>query len=912
VPERFGLRPGVRRLFRLPTRGSTARLEDVDAELDAVLQARADALIAAGAEPDAAYEAATRALGIPLETLRAQLRRSAQDRARRIGVRDYLADAAQDVRYAIRGLLRTPAFTAVVLATLAIGIGATTAIFSAVDALLLRPLPFAQPQQLMQLDLVAPDVGRLTGSDAMPWSYPKFAVFRARQTAFSDLAVHEDMGFAVTAPHVEIIRGESVGANYLRTLGISIAVGRDMDTTFDAHPDMSHEVVLGYALWQTRYAGDPAVIGSTIDIDQTPYTIVGVAQQGFRGLSGQAEMFGPLTARRGMGLAGAHSYVFGVIARRKATVTPEQATAATAALGTQINRAFTKAGRADSAWRARAVSLDAMRVSPLVRRSVLILFGAVSLVLLIACVNVANLLLGRATSRQREISVRLAIGANRGRLVRLLLAESVVLSVAGGACGIAVAWIGAHALSVVDPAATLGTLRNDGFGAVTFSSIHLDWRALAFTAGASLLIGVVFGLVPAMSVRRMSLADALRAGATGRGRTASAALGGRRALVVAEVALSMVLLAGSGLMLRSLAKLLATDYGFDGSHVLAFSLTSLPSGDVTDVFQGFWAGVERELSALPGVRGVGLGSQGPLEGLPGMTTLKSLDGRPADANDSQLFGVGIANPGWFSALRVPLEGGRMFDASDVATAPRVALVNQAAARTLFPGRSPIGHQVATVGAMEGPATIVGVIGNVRQFPDSAARPEIYLPLSQFGHQRLEVFIRTGQNPASLAPTVRQTLRTLEPSAALDHMQTMDERTGGATARARFGALLIGLFAATALSLSLIGVYGVMSLAVGARTREIGVRIALGADAGRVRRLVVGDAMTLVLVGGMLGIAGAVLSTRVLQSLLFDLTTTDPATFVGIAVLLTATAFGAAWLPARRASRIDPMQALRVD
>jgi putative ABC transport system permease protein len=316
--------------------------------------------------------------------------------------------------------------------------------------------------------------------------------------------------------------------------------------------------------------------------------------------------------------------------------------------------------------------------------------------------------------------------------------------------------------------------------------------------------------------------------------------------------------------------------------------------------------------ALPGVTAVGLGSHGPLDGAVSTTTIKSLDGAAVDADRSPLVVVGEANAELFSALRVPLRKGRMFDAADVGTAQRVALVNEAGARALFSGRSAVGRQIATTGGMEGPAIIVGVVGNVRQFPDSAAPPEIFIPLSQFGQQRLEVFVRTSQDPASLAPTVRRTLRALDPTAAIDHMQTMDERTGASTARARFGTMLIALFAATALLLAVIGVYGVMSLAVGARTREIGVRIALGADSSRVRRLVVADAMTLVLIGGSLGIAGAVLSTRVLRSLLFELTTTDPATYVGVAVVMIAAALVAAWIPARRASRIDPMQALRVD
>jgi predicted permease len=908
---RFGLRPGVRRLFRLPVRGAAGRMREIDDELAAVLQARVDDFVARGMQVDEARQAALRALGAPVTTVRESLHSSQQAPARRMTIRDYLADAAQDVRYALRGLLRTPGFTAVVLLTLAIGIGATTAIFSAVDALLLRPLPFPQPQQLMKLDLVAPELGRLTGSDAMLWSYPKFAEFRARQRVFSTVAVYESMRFAVTAPQVNLILGESVNAGYLRTLGVRMVIGRNMDAGVGENGGPAREVVVGYSLWQSRFAADPDVIGRTLEIDRVPYTIVGVTEPGFRGLSGTADLFADLTARRGAGLKGAHSYVFNVIARRKPGITADQALAATSILGTQVNRDFIKAGSPDSSWRARAVPLDAVRVSSLVRRSILILFGAVSLVLLIACVNVANLLLGRASKRHREMSVRLAIGANSGRLVRLLLTESIVLAAAGGIFGIALAWAGAHALQAIDASAALGSTRS-AIGAISFSSIHLDWRALAFITTLSLAVGLVFGLVPVAAVRRMSLATALRAGATERSRATGSRFGGRRALVVAEVALSMVLLAGSGLMLRSLAKLLTTDYGFDGSHVLALRLTDFSNEPVRDVFQGFWAGVTRELKAVPGVTAVGLGSCGPLEGGCGGSIIKSIDGLALASGESPLVDMNIANAGWFAALHVPLLKGRLFDAGDVPTGQRVVVVNEAAAHALFPNQPAIGHIIGATGGLDAASTIVGVVGNVRQFPDSAAPPQVFIPLSQFGHQRLEIFLRTEQDPASVAQSVRRALTTFAPSAAQDGMETLDQRTGSATARARLGALLIGLFAATALSLALIGVYGVMSLAVGARTREIGVRIALGADVARVRRLVIADAMTLVVAGGALGIAGAVLCTRVLRSLLFDLSTTDPATYLGIALLLIVTAFGAAWLPARRASRIDPMQALRVD
>ncbi|MEP6495816.1 MAG: ABC transporter permease [bacterium] len=905
----FDLRPGVRRLFRLAPRNAAATRAEMDEELESLLVERIDALAARGMSLSDARTEALRRLGDDGERARDDLHRSAERRDRRMRFREYFDDFAQDIRYAARGLARRPAFTAVAVLTLAIGIGATTAIFSAVDVLLLRPLPFARPDELMNLTLVAPDMGRLTGNDQMHWSYPKYVAFRDAQSAFESLSVYQSLFFRQTSGDVQFLRGERVGATYLRTLGLRTVRGRDLDPAIDRAFGSAREILISYAFWQDRFNGDPAAVGQTIELYDVPYTIVGVTEAGFKGLTGRSQVFVPVSAQPAP-FARAKTHQYNLIGRRKPGVTEAQAAAEAQILGTRINETFAGPTGTAAPVSALAVPLDGIRVAPLVRTALLILFGAVLFVLLIACVNVANLLLGRASGRRREIAVRLAIGADRGRLLRLLLAESTLLAAIGGGAGVAIAWLGARLLSAVNPAEALGPQTDAGLGAVSFTSIGLDWRALAFALTLSLVVALIFGLVPALAVTRTSLGDALRSsvGAGDRG----AALSGRRALVVLEVALALILLVGSGLMIRSLSKLLATDYGFDGHNVLTASFTAFPDGSVVDSLPGIWRQVTERLAALPGVTHVGLGQCAPLSPC-STTTMISKDGVAIDQGREPLARLNLVNADWFAVLHVSLRRGRLFDRGDLPNRPTVAVINEAAARAFFPNGSPIGHRFATRGGvLADGAEIVGVVANVRQSPDSVAAPELFVSADQMLVSRLFAFVRTTVDAASLGADVRRALREVSPRYPIDDMQTMDERTGAATAKARFSALLLGLFAATALSLAVIGIYGVMSLAVAARTRELGIRIALGADRRRVQRLVVGEGMALVSLGAALGLVGAVACTRVLRSLLFDLTPTDPLTYVAIIVLLTITAAGASWIPARRASRVDPIEALRTD
>ncbi len=906
---RFDLRPGVRRLLRLSPRTRVAAWRDVDDELDALIANRVEHLVARGMPPDEARLEAIRRLGAPLDDARHQLHTSAEYRERRMRFTEFLESVMQDVHYAARGLVRRPAFTTVAVLTLAIGVGATTAIFSAVNVLMLRPLPYPNPDELMKVSLVLPARGDEPRRDDMVWSYPKFTVFRDAQRIFRDVALYSSWQITATGGEAERLSIEYVGATYLRTIGVAPMRGRDFDPSIDAHAGAPTEAIIGAALWNARFNADPSVVGKTIDLDNKPYTIIGITPRDFRGLSGEAQLFLPITTLPADQLSQAQSHSFWLVARRAAGVTPAQAVAATTTLGVRVNDAYPN--KFDkTAWGAKAAPLDDSRLAPTVKQSLLVLFGAVALVLLIACVNVANLLLGRASARRREIALRTAIGAGRGRLVRLLLTESVLLALVGAAASVVVAWIGVHELGRIDPATTLRLTRDSGLGAVAFSSISLDWSALGFALAVSVVVGLLFGLVPALGSTRASLSDALkgdqRAGAGG---SASAS---RRTLVIAEVALALILLVGSGLMLRSLANLLSTDVGFDPEHVITLRLTVPSSGYVRDSMPGFYDQLLARVRAVPGVTDAALGNCAPLSGGCNMTGMRRLDVPGSDIMTSPLIGVHWATPAWFATLRVPIKRGRVFTSADRLGSPKIVVINETAARIFWPNDDPIGKHIEVgQGGMDN-AEVIGIVGGVRQRADSAPRPEVYVAFAQTPRSGMMVFVRSQRDPASLGPGLRRAIHDVAPSLPIYDMRTMSDRAAAATAQARFRAVLLTLFAITALALAAVGIYGVMSLAVTARTREMGIRIALGAERTRVQRLVIGEGIGLVSVGAVVGLAGALAATRVLRTFLFDLTSSDPVTYVAIVVVLGGAAIAASWIPARRAARVDPVVALRAE
>jgi putative ABC transport system permease protein len=898
-----------RRLFRLAPRTRAAVHAEIDEELDALIAARVEDLVARGLTYEDARAEAARRLGANLDHVRTQLHKSARLRERRMRLDELFDDLWHDVRYAVRGLRRRPAFTTVAVLTLAIGIGATTAIFSAVNTMILRPLPYARPHEIMRINLETPAIGGRPPITAMVWSYPKAQQFRARQAMFSDIAAYAWQPLTITSGEPELARIEFVTASYLRFLGLTPAMGRDFDLSIDAQFGAEPQVIISDALWQRRFNADRTVIGQKISFERQPYTIVGVAPPGFLGLTGEAQAFIPI-ATQAAADNGAQSHWLNLIGRRRPGLTDAQINAAMRLLGREVNEVFPDEFTAGKPWSGNAHPLDESRVSPLVKRSLFVLLGAVAFVLLIACVNVANLLIGRASARRREIAVRLAIGAGRARLVRLLLTESTVLALAGAVASVAIAWFGVRALSAVNPA-TLRLPRFVTVGSVTFSSIALDWTALAFALGLALVIGLVFGLVPALHATRSSLTEAMKEGAGfDRGGRSSV---GRRALVVVEVALALVLLVGSGLMMRSLSKLLAVDPGFDTRNVLTLRLTVPDGGLARDSLPGFYTQLLERVRAVPGVTHAALGACAPLSGPCSETFINLLDRPEVPVPQRPLVEVNFTSSDWFATGRVPLKSGRVFDHTDRLESPKVIVINETAAKRFWPNQNPVGKRASIgLGALVNGADIIGVVGDVRQAADSAAMPRAYVSVNQAPRTAMMIFVRASRDAAALGPDVRRAIREIAPAYPIHDMQTLADRAAGATAQARFSAVLLGLFAATALSLAVVGIYGVMSLVVTARTREIGIRMALGADQGRVRRAVVREGVGLVAVGAVLGLVGALLSTRVLQSLLFELTPSDPATYVTILIVLSAAAVAASWIPARRASRVDPVEALRAD
>ncbi len=814
----------------------------------------------------------------------------------------------RDLRYALRSLRKSPGFTAVAVLTLALGIGATTAIFSVVDGVLLEPLPYAEPERTVMLWSSWKDFSQT-------WvSYDEFEAYRDEVGAFEDVGLWYG-GLSATVEgrgEPERVPAVAVAQNLFRILGVEPAMGRAFLPEEDV-PGNDAAVILGYDLWQRRFAGDPSIVGRPALINGTERLVVGVMPAGFRmpldygaaeptgawfPLAAQAEDYEAVAGPEFAFGGGAHTFY--AAARLAPGATVEQANAELGALTARL--AAQGVYPADWDFRATAIPLPE-QVTGTIRPVLLVLLGAVALVLLIACANVAGLLLVRGEARRREIGIRAALGAGRGRLARQFLTESVILSLIGGALGVWLAWLGVMAVRAVAPESL-----------PRFEEIGVDGVVLAFAVIASLGTAVLTGQVPALRAAGMDPSKSWKD--EGQGLTpGSARLRARHALVVLETALAVTLLIGAGLTVRSVRNLLAIDTGFLETGVLTMQL-SVPSArypDAADV-AAFYAELQPRIAELPGVE-----AAGAVRVLPLATDIGDMGvhvpGHQHEPGDPTAAEWQVATPGFFEAMGTELLAGRFIDERDHAEAPLVLVINRSFADEYFAGRDPLGRPVVIGG---GPAwTVIGVVEDTRHNGlTGPVRPSFYAPHAQlpsgFEQRTMSLVIEASGDPAALIQPVRREIHSLDPRLAVSDVRLMEDIVGEAVAGPRFAMLLLGAFAGLALVLGAVGLYGMIAYMVSQRRHEIGIRLALGAGKGNVLGLMVRQGLGIALVGIVIGLAAAFLATRALASVLYGVSAIDPLTFAGAALLLALVALLASYIPARRAARVDPITALRAE
>jgi predicted permease len=818
----------------------------------------------------------------------------------------------QDLRYCFRTMLKSPGFAAVTILSLALGIGANTSIFSAINAVLLRPLPFKDPSRLMTVDRTSPD----PINPVSPWSYPKFEALRANNEVFEEVAAISLQSFPLTeTDNPERLQVEMVSASYFPMLGIEAMQGRTFAPEEDQTPGTHPVALIGHGLWQRRFGSDPGVIGQTISLNKVRLNVIGVLPEGFKGQSGTVDAWVPmmmapqLTFPRRLKSTGAHWH--DVVARLKPGISLAQAQASMEVLNQKIAEANPGQNNPEAI---KVASLRESKIDPAISKSLLILFAAVGLVLLIACVNIANLLLAKSASRQKEIAIRLALGASRARLVRQLLTESTLLAFIGGLVGLLLALWGIELLTAINPMSDPASrarynLMRD------FNVFSIDAQVLVFNIALSFVTGLVFGLAPALRASRRDVNDGLKEGA-GLSVEKSGGLGGLSfpsALIVGEIAVSLVLLVAAGLMIKSFARLQATQIGFNPDNVLTAKI-SLPGREYEGKAIGFFEQLLDRARNLPGVESASVAISTPLSNNSSKAAIK-IEGQPAPQGEERTaVGYHVIGPEHFDALKIPVLRGRPFTDQDRKGAKRVAIINDTAARRIWPDEEAIGKRIwLSIGWEKNDfAEIVGVVGDVKyRNVEQTVEPDVYISYLQTVEEAPSfVILRASGNPSALVAGLRREVLTLDKNVPLYDVKTLEERSRDATSRTRFTALLLGVFATMALLLSSIGIYGVMAYAVAGRTREIGIRMALGAQRADVLRLIMGDGIALTITGLVLGLAASLAATRILTSQLYGVDTTDPVTFAAVSLILAAVALAASYIPARRATRVDPMIALR--
>lgn len=827
----------------------------------------------------------------------------------------------QDLSYAVRSLIKERLFAVTTILMLAVGIGATVAIFSLVNAVLLKPLPFAEPDRLMIVHLLAPDREAPGVFRPNIWSYPKYRAFRESQRAFESMTAFGDGNWNLTGTDSpERLSGEFVESSYFDVLGIRPVTGRTFSADETRAAGSAPLAMLGYGIWRRRFGSDPAIVGHSVDLNGIPHTIVGILPRGFRGLNGSSDVWVPLTTLAAEDLGNAYDHSYTVIARRKPDVSPAQADADSSIVGKAVDTRY-HAGK-NPPWSATAMPLDDQRVDPIVRRSILLLLTAVGSVLLIVCLNLANLTLFKALGRQREVAIRLALGASRYRIVRQQMTESAVLGLTGAVAGVAVAWlvltIGGSLLpdlrmvltGAVSGAGRATAAQTAGLTRVALDYVGFDTSTLIFTLVTGVITTILFGLGPAWRGSRRDLTAAMKAsGSTPAG---SRWVGGRNALVVAEIALALVLLTAAGLMLTSVARLQSATLGFNSNSVLTFRVPlAAPRYDSRSAAQL----LERlviGLSQRSGITAATYGSCAPVSGGCNRTTSRRPDRPPTDGTESPVE-VLWALPGYFETLGIRMLRGRAFTDRDRTGQPKVVVISETAARSYWPGEDPIGKRVALgQGGFGGEgAEIIGIVQDVRYGSvETSVLPDVYLPLLQSPRSGGLIFVKSRLSAASLVPMVRQEVSALDRDVPLIDVKMMDERFGDATWRTRISAWLLGLFAALALVLSALGLYGVMSQGVEQRRRELGVRIALGAQRGDILRLIIGRVAVLAIGGIAVGLALAVPAMRLLTALLYQVKPGDPLVLTTLALTLLAVALLSGYVPAKRATEVDPLTTLR--
>jgi putative ABC transport system permease protein len=799
----------------------------------------------------------------------------------------------QDLRYGMRSLLKKPGFTLTAVIALALGIGANTAIFSVVNGVLLRSLSYANPERIVML-WERSLIGRSAQNVVSPGN---FLDWQKQSTSFEQMAAVADQRVNLTGGtgEPEEIKAQFVSQTFFPALGVQPLAGRSFlpeeDTTGN---DLV--IILSHELWQARFSSDPEIVGKQATISGRQRTIVGVMPPGFHFLDNQVRAWMPMALDPAIDYREKTGRYLRSVARLKPAVTVEQAQGELTGIARQLEQAFPKK---NTGWGINVVPMHEQVVGE-IRPVLIVLLAAVAFVLLIACANVANLLLARAAARQKELALRAALGASRGRLIRQMLTESILLALVGGVFGVLLAYWGIQVLIAFGPDYI-----------PRLNEITIDPRVLGFTFGISLLTGILFGLIPALQASRPDLNDALkessRGSTVGRGRTF------RNVFVVAEVSLALVLLIGAGLMIRSFMELQAVETGFNPENVLTMR-AQLPRKKYAEPHQilDFFKQAQDRIAALPGVQAVGAISYLPLTGLASRDSFRIIGQPAAAAGEEPGVEVRVITPTYFQAMGIPLLKGRLLNERD-AKESRALLINETMAKRYFAGVDPVGMQMEVFWDGTGPDEIVGVVGDIREGAlNKEPEPAIYWAHPRVPYAGMALIVRTSGDAARFGAAVQKEIRALDPDQPIADVRTMQQVIAKSIARPRFNTLLLTIFAGVALVLASVGLYGVMNYSATQRTHEVGIRMALGATRADIMRLVVGNGMTLTLIGIAIGVLASWALTRVMANLLFGITATDLPTFIGVSAMLAAVAFIANYIPARKATRVNPVIALRYE